>query len=373
VAKAHNFKLLTTQPQDYFQLDVSYLRKGSNVMIILHVPTLSDDNLLTVYKYANLPFPTEHFLTNPTANLTLEHLAPINTVQDLLNFNNPHVLSKAPEALHFMPEADLIAIGRNTGDSHRYKLLDLSDLAGCVKRNHVYLCERHQILRTDLEGSCLGSLYLQSERGVRENCKIERRLLKETVYQLSATDHLVVSPEPFTTQILCTNGSHFPLRLKATTRISIPPACTAKLRNHTISSDDNIRLAPEPLQFQWTFNPLILPSEILQHATHIDDELNNLKSTIKQIQNMSISDDQFPILLSENLHQVSTFSVLLWVTFAIAVASVTAIICWFGCAKRWYRRQRQRPRRPNLPAVHLLPNNIEDIAAMNLEELPPYN
>jgi hypothetical protein len=115
-----------------------------------------------------------------------------------------------------MPKTDWIAIGRNTGFSHRYKLLDLSDLVGRVKRNHVYLCERHQILRTDLKGSCLGSLYLQLERGVRENCKLERRPLKETVYQLSATDHLVVSPALFTTQILGNNGSHFPLRLKST-------------------------------------------------------------------------------------------------------------------------------------------------------------
>jgi hypothetical protein len=332
-------------------------------MIILHVPTLSDDNLLTVYKYANLPYPSDHFITTPTANLTLAHLAPIHTVQDLLNFNNPQILSNSPTAIHFMPEADLIAIGRNTALSHRYKLLDLADLAGCVKRNHVYLCERHQVLRTDLEGSCLGSLYLQSERGVRENCKLETRPLKETVYQLSATDHLVVSPAPFTTQILCSNGSHFPLRLKSTTRVSIPPACQVQLKNHTISSDDNIRLAPEPLQFHWTFNPLILPSEILRHATHIDDELNNLKATIKIIQNNSISDEHFPRLLSDNLSQMSTFSILLWVTFSIAIASGTVVCCWYGCSRKW---NFQRRRRPTYPPVDQLPNNIEDIAAMNL-------
>jgi hypothetical protein len=82
-----------------------------------------------------------------------------------------------------------------------------------------------------------------------------------------------------------------------------------QLKNHTISADDNIRLAPEPLQFQWTFNPLILPSEILQHASHVDDELNNLKSSLKTLQNLTISDNQFPDLLSDNLSQVSTFSI----------------------------------------------------------------
>jgi hypothetical protein len=170
---------------------------------------------------------------------------------------------------------------------------------------------------------------------------------------------LVVSPAPFTTQILCNNGSHFPLRLKSTTRVTIPPACHVELKNHTISADDNIRLAPEPLQFQWTFNPLILPSELLQHASHVDDELNNLKSSLKTLQNLTISDNEFPDLLSDNLSKVSTFSILLWVTFAIAVASVTVICCWFGCARKWYFRQRQ----PDLAPVVMLPNNL---AAINL-------
>ena len=145
------------------------------------------------------------------------------------------------------------------------------------------------------------------------------------------------------------------------------PACHVQLKNHTISADDNIRLAPEPLQFQWTFNPLILPSEILRHASHVDDELNNLKSSLKTLQNLTISDNQFPDLLSDNLSKVSTFSILLWVTFAIAVASVTVVCCWFGCARKWYFRQRP----PQYPPVNQLPNNIEGIAALNLPNAPP--
>ena len=78
--------------------------------------------------------------------------------------------------------------------AHRYKLLSSAELHSCIQRNHVYLCERHQVLRTDLEGSCLGSLYLQSVKGVRENCKLDRKQLRESVYQISANDHIVVTP-----------------------------------------------------------------------------------------------------------------------------------------------------------------------------------
>ncbi len=59
----------------------------------------------------------------------------------LNQFQNP--ISSAPnqEALYLLPETDLIAIGQNDGNTHRYKLLSFADLAACIQRNHVYLCE----------------------------------------------------------------------------------------------------------------------------------------------------------------------------------------------------------------------------------------
>ena len=106
-----------------------------------------------------------------------------------------------------------------------------------------------------MSGSCLGALFIQNPEGIEENCRIERKQLRETVYRLSATEHLVFSPNPLITQIECKNGSHFPLRLKATSRISIPEGCSAQLHNHTIYSDPTLRIAPEALHFTWDFNP----------------------------------------------------------------------------------------------------------------------
>ena len=176
MAQSKGYTLLPSKPQDFFQLDTSYVRTGANVLILLHVPCLTDNYLLTIYKFANLPYPVNSFQA-PAPNATSPaQLTPIHTVHDLLSsFNQPDLYSSSSEALFFLPESDLIAIGRNDGISNRYKLLSHSDLAGCIQRNHVYLCEHHQVLRTDLEGSCLGSLYLQSERGVRENCRLEGR------------------------------------------------------------------------------------------------------------------------------------------------------------------------------------------------------
>ena len=241
-ANLHNYSLLICNPQDISQLDVSYIRKNSDVIIMVHVPCLTDSHLLTIYCYANLPLPISALPPTSAANATLSQITPIHTIQDILTqFTHPALLAPAQEALFFVPETELIAIGRNDGSSHCYKLLSHADLTACVQCNHVFLCEGHQVLRTNLEGSCLGAIYLQSERGVRENCEIKRKPLREMVFQISATDHLIVSPYPHTSQITCNNGSHHPIRIRTTSRIKINPGCSLKLFNHTLRPLDLTR------------------------------------------------------------------------------------------------------------------------------------
>ncbi len=82
------------------------------------------------------------------------------------------------------------------------------EMASCVKRNHVYLCDKNIVVKSDFTDTCLGSLYVRMEQGVRKHCKFERRPVQEIVYQLSDTDHLVFSPTLQTSAIRCTNEHH---------------------------------------------------------------------------------------------------------------------------------------------------------------------
>ena len=243
--------------------------------------------------------------------------------------------------MYIIPDADLIAIGRNTLNGHQYKLLSSSELQSCTQRNHVYLCEQHQILRNDLEGSCLGALYLQSARGVRENCRLERRELRETVYQLSANDHIVISPQTLVTQIQCNNGSHYPIKLEKMSKIHVPPSCTVALRNHTISADTNIRIAPEPLQFHWEFDFLDLPSEMLNTAGHIDDQMNSVKIALGLLQLDAVKEHEFENLLNNSVTSPSSYaSILIWLSVFIAVTTFALLTCWYCRNKRQYAKQR---------------------------------
>ena len=340
-AKSRNLVLLPNHIQDYFQLDTSYIRVQSDIVILLHVPCITSDSLLTIYRYANLPYPVDIL---PTAlHDILPHIDPIHTVNDLLRqAHNLSDSSLSSQALFFVPDADLIAIGRNIMHSHRYKLLSSAELQSCIQRNHVYLCERHQVLRTDLEGSCLGSLYLQSVKGVRENCKLDRKQLRETVYQISANNHIIVTPAPFTTQIQCANGTHLAVRIGRINKVYVPAGCTLQLKNHTITADDNIRITPEPLQFEWDLDPLTLPSELLHTTGHLDDQLNNLKTHIADLKNLAVTDNEFEQILNQSvLSPSSHFTILIWVSVFLAALAFTCLFGWYCQNRRRYNQLRR--------------------------------
>jgi hypothetical protein len=242
-AASRNLQVLPTRPQDYFQLDLSYIRSGKDVLMILHVPCVTKNHLLSIYKYIPFTYPTLHTTFSDTFDRNFIH-----SVSDVLARTNDSASS-----LFLIPETEMIAIGRTSMQGQaQFKLLSNSDLAGCVKRNHIYLYEKHQVLQTNLAGTCLGALYLQHEGGVIENCQIKRKPIRETVYQLNANEHLIFLPKPFTAQIICQNGSHFPVQLLNTQKILVPDFCSVNLINHTISSDGNIRLSPPALQMQMT-------------------------------------------------------------------------------------------------------------------------
>jgi hypothetical protein len=230
-ASSRNLQVLPTRPQDYFQLDLSYIRSGKDVLMILHVPCVTTNHLLSIYKYIPFPYPTVHTTFSDSFDRSFIH-----SVSDVLAHHNNSVSS-----LFLVPETEMIAISRTFMQGQaQFKLLSNSDLAGCAKRNHIYLCEKHQVLQTNLASACLGALYLQHEGGVIENCQIKRKPIRETVYQLNANEHLIFLPKPFTAQIICQNGSHYPVQLLNTQKVFVPDFCSVNLINHTISSDGNI-------------------------------------------------------------------------------------------------------------------------------------
>jgi hypothetical protein len=363
-ATSRNLQVLPTRPQDYFQLDLSYIRSGKDVLMILHVPCVTKNHLLSIYKYIPFPYPTFHTTFSDSFDRNYIH-----SVSDVLARTNDSASS-----LFLIPETEMIAIGRTSMQGQaQFKLISNSDLAGCVKRNHIYLCEKHQVLQTNLAGTCLGALYLQHEGGVIENCQIKRKPIRETVYQLNANEHLIFSPKPFTAQIICQNGSHFPVQLLNTQKILVPDFCSVNLINHTILSDGNIRLSPPALQMQMTLNLNLFPSEMMEDLNHADDEFNRIHRHLERLANDTITDEVFNSMLHKNiLSSSSTLSTVLWTLFGLSLSAILLLGCWYcNTLRRSHARLRKirrrnkeaeagTPLRPLRAQVLMAPPGLED-------------
>jgi len=78
-AAKRDLKLLPTKPQDFFQIDTSYIRINNDVLILLHVPCITSDHLLTIYHYVPFPYPLHQFTPSFTPS------SPIHTLRDALS------------------------------------------------------------------------------------------------------------------------------------------------------------------------------------------------------------------------------------------------------------------------------------------------
>jgi len=344
VAKERGYTVLPERLTDYFQLETSYLRQGDDILILLHVPCVVHDQLLTIYRYIPFPYPLSTKVQPDSATISdALQMTPRNMTAT--THTNPTNDDATIDALIITPEADLIAVGKN----RRYKVLSDADLATCIKRNRVYLCEKHQVLHTDLANSCLGSIYDRNALGVKQNCKLLRKQLKETVYQISAHDHLLFTPRPYTTQIECKNGSHFPLYLEQTTKLHIPDECSVALLSHSIQSDYTIRISPEPLHVPWAWDPLSLPADLLLDAALIDRKLNSLDNNLKILANETSHPTDFQQMMNTKFSDPLSFPWFIWVAIFASVIGLFILIAWY-C----YNAQQERKYQKMLKQQHIL-------------------
>ena len=345
VATARGYVLMPERLSDYFQLEASYLRQGEDILIMLHVPCINKDQMLTIYKYIPFPYPLSSSISQE--NVTIAEMLSQRVGEFNIVKHNPPSEQEI-DALIIVPEAEMIAVGRND----RYKILSQADLDNCIKRNRVYLCERNQVLHTNLANSCLGSIYTRDEHGVRSNCKLERKKLRETVYQLSATDHLLFTPKPYNTRIDCKNGSHFPIYLAQTTQLHVPEECSIVLKSHSIQSDYNMRISPEPLHIPWQWDPLTLPADLLLDAALIDKKIHTVSSDLAKLLNETGTKTDFHQMLNDRFYDPTSFPWFVWVSILASIAALFLLIFWY-CYNLRQQRQYQQIAQPPIQLINI--------------------
>ena len=218
-ADKHGYLTFISHLSDLFQIEVSFLYDPTALafFLILHVPLVKPDYMLSLHQY--LPFPlSQDFATN-------------------------HSLTPS------VGEKDILAFGfMNT-----FKILSQSDLTGCHKMGETYFCKGRNVLETQMDKSCLGSLFMKQLAGMKKFCKFEIKPLTEQVFQLSRNKWQVYSQIPFTTTIVCEKEIS-PLSVEYSTFIELKPGCKVRLQSHVIYSEKEDSITTPGIHFTWSWN-----------------------------------------------------------------------------------------------------------------------
>ena len=320
-AHEEGYKLLPTQISDLFQIETSYVRRQDDIILILHVPCINQNEMLTIYKHAPFPMPLPKQLTYHDMTIKQAIFADQLSDTDYKDIFNQSDLSfeAVEQALFVQDEHNLIAIGKDNA----FKVISPIELASCIQKSHVYLCDKHHVLENDLRDSCLGSLYLRSEKGVQRNCKFEKRPVKEMVYQINDLEHLIYSPNPNVYTMNCKNGSRHVFHLEKTSKITIEENCVIQLEKHTIKSDSSINLNAAPLTYSWNWDPLEMPAINLEDMQRVDLMMNNLRKDVKELVREHNETDLNTLFLSTvtDSSKFNFFSLFFWITSAFIIAS----------------------------------------------------
>ena len=297
-ADKQSLELLINKPSDLFQIEASYLHENKTLVIILHVPMVAEDNKLNLYQY--IPFPLSQSLG---ANTTI----------------TPTV------------NKDLIAVGKQ----HQYKILGQTDLAACTKLGQNFLCEGRSVLRTDLENSCLGALFVHNLEGTLKHCQFELGETREHVFQTGPNEWLVSAPQPFSSVMQC-EKEHDTIFVKTISTITVKPGCKLYLKSHVIQPDTGLRSTYEIKQHSWEWDiqhlfPTANLTLIAQALTTLRKNGNHIVNA-KELQNLKFTEEEITSLMHPNY--------ILIIVIILALGA-TAFMCYK--LYRWYKFEHPQP------------------------------
>ncbi len=241
IAHNGNMDLLISAPSDLFQIDVSYFYKShqNELNIFLHVPMVNPNKLLKFFQFIKFPL-----AQNLGSNLTM-----------MPNINQ-----------------DLLAIGQN----HQFNLLSQSDLNSCTQYGTTYLCKGRDVLRTDLESTCLGSYYLENIDAIHTKCKFDLIPPQEHVFQIASNKWIISSPSDFSTIIKCPSTFNS-ITIRKSTTITVPPGCQVDLKSHIITPDSAVTDSDlETIHYEWAWSSNIMFPKF--HTSEFEATLIHLRN-----------------------------------------------------------------------------------------------
>jgi hypothetical protein len=199
------------------------------------------------------------------------------------------------------------------------------NLLGCHRINQVYLCERHGVLKRELNTTCLGSLYMQDLEGAMTLCEMDIVPEVETVLQLQDNWYLVHLPRSLTSYVSCLNSSTSEIFIKSgASRIYVSPSCRLQLRQHILISHFTLHLDGVIKHYEWELDRVAFsPDEqarSVEWLSVLDDEKVG-KSTLTAIRQSLAVERRSSVWW----YVISTFSILLILGLAVLIGYVVVV------------------------------------------------
>ena len=203
-AAAQQADLLITRPSDLYQIEMSYFFDGHSINLLLHVPIVPKDSLLTLVKLHPFPLPvTEEYSLLPAIE---DRLLALSSTAERLSVEIPS-----------------------------------TNLLGCHQINRVYLCEKQGVLNIRMNQSCMGSLYIQDYKQAQKLCPMKIIQPTEVIHRLQDSMYLVYSTETQVVTISCPNqGVQNEVITAGVSRFKLEPGCRTKLNDHVVISDYSV-------------------------------------------------------------------------------------------------------------------------------------
>jgi len=291
IAGRNNYHKFVHEPADLYNLDVSFIHRPEEqtIILILHVPFVEADHLLTLYEFVSLPI---HFNFSANISVVLE-----------------------------VGRADLITIG----DTNSFQTLSSSDLAACKRLGQTFFCEG-TVLKTNIVHDCMGSLFLATSTLIKANCKFRISDTREKIFSLGNNTWLVYSIGTIATNQVCPKSkSNTPLMIRSGQAITVQSGCHIATMDHLITADETDDVEVHSTWLDWTMTLSQLfdhddAEQITKVATEIRDTYTgefDASELLKQLDNIQVPFQSKHWIFSSPLIMIFTLALGVLLTYCI--------------------------------------------------------
>jgi hypothetical protein len=258
------------------------------------------------------------------------HVPLINRLRllDILRFNSIPVPISASVSFAFAPTDRYLAMGKQGV----HTTISEQELSTCRKYMEYYFCEQSFILTTNITSTCLGSIYAQNFKHLKDICPAVFFQTTESIYQIAKNEFMFLTTQPQTIKLTCKDSTRH-LAVQTSQQITMKSACELTTAEHVIRTGLDLNVEGDIRQWQWVWN---VSDSLFDVDVHL---LDTLVKDLKLANNHPTPIRDLRKLIFLNKHQ----TVNSWLTAVLAALAVLIMGILGFLAYRYFTLKRILP------------------------------